>query len=46
MKNYEIKTLLFVKNKGEFIQLCNDANASSNLLIKYISQRTVFTNRD
>jgi hypothetical protein len=37
MKNYEIKTLLFVKNKGEFIQLCNDANASSNLLIKYIS---------
>lgn len=33
----DIKTLLFVKNKKEFINLCEGANKSSNILIKYIS---------
>lgn len=37
MKKYDIKTLLFVKNKKEFITLCEGANKSSNILIKYIS---------
>ena len=36
--NYKsIKTILFVKNKKKFINLCKSANESSNVLIKYIS---------
>ena len=44
MKNYEIKTLLFVKNKKDFKKLCNNANKSSNLLIKYISPNGNYEN--
>ena len=44
MENYEIKTLLFVKNKGEFIEICKKANKSSNLLIKYISPNGNYEN--
>jgi hypothetical protein len=44
MENYEIKTLLFVKNKEDFIELCKKANKSSNLLIKYISPNGNYEN--
>jgi hypothetical protein len=45
MKNYEIKTLLFVKNKKDFIErICIKANKSSNLLIKYISPNGNYEN--
>ena len=37
-ENYNsINTLLFVKNKEDFKKICNSANQSSNVLIKYIS---------
>jgi hypothetical protein len=45
MKNYEIKTLLFVKNKKLFIdEVCEKVNKSSNILIKYISPNGNYEN--
>ena len=44
MKKYDIKTLLFVKNKKEFINLCEGANKSSNVLINYISPEGNYEN--
>lgn len=44
-KNYkEIKTLLFVKNKQDFIKKCKNANKSSDILIKYISPNGNYEN--
>ena len=43
--NYnEIKTLLFVNDKKDFIKKCKDANQSSNVLIRYISPNGNFEN--
>ena len=45
MKNYEIKTLLFVKNKKLFIdEICEKVHKSSNILIKYISPNGNYEN--
>jgi hypothetical protein len=44
-KNYkEIKTLLFVKNRQDFIKKCKNANKSSDILIKYISPNGNYEN--
>ena len=40
----DIKTLLFVKDKGKFKTLCDKANKSSNILIKYISPNGNYEN--
>jgi site-specific DNA-methyltransferase (adenine-specific) len=40
----EIKTLLFVKDKKNFIKKCKDANQSSNVLIRYISPNGNYEN--
>jgi hypothetical protein len=40
----DIKTLLFVKDKGKFKTLCANANKSSNILIKYISPNGNYEN--
>ncbi len=43
--NYKsINTLLFVKDKEHFKELCKSANKSSNILIKYISPRGNYEN--
>jgi hypothetical protein len=43
--NYnEIKTLLFVNDKKDFIKKCKDANQSSNVLIRYISPNGNYEN--
>lgn len=43
--NYkEIKVLLFVKNKQNFIKKCKNANKSSDILIKYISPNGNYEN--
>jgi len=39
-----INTLLFVKDKEHFKELCKSANKSSNILIKYISPRGNYEN--
>ena len=44
-KDYkEIKALLFVKNKQDFIKKCKNANKSSDILIKYISPNDNYEN--
>ena len=44
-KDYkEIKALLFVKNKQDFIKKCKNANKSSDILIKYISPNGNYEN--
>ena len=44
-KDYkEIKALLFVKNKQDFIKKCKNSNKSSDILIKYISPNGNYEN--
>ena len=43
-KKIVVNILLFVKDKKKFIEICKKSNASSNVLIKYISPRGNYEN--